>query len=427
MRQSALAPQPRPSALLTAALARPAAARVLAAVVVTTSLVAACASGADTPAARARPGTTTTTVAAPTTTTTGPPADLTASRFTTTGDRAGFAHGFELIRRIPPADVERDLDEMAGTGARWLRASIDWGHIESAPGVYDWTGTDRVVLGGLRRGMSVIGVITYAPGWAAHPGCRGECAPRDPAEYAAFARVAADRYAPLGLSHWEIWNEPNHAVFWSPRPDPAAYVDALERASTEIHAVDPRAVVMTGGLSPAPDAGAEISPLTFLRKVYELGGASAFEAVATHPYQFPNPPTSTEPTNAFLQTLKLHDVMVDNGDGAKQIWGTEVGAPTRGFHSISESQQAQWLRQYYDAWNGWAFTGPLLWYSFRDKATGSDIEDAYGLVHTDRSPKPAFHEFVDMIRSAPKVSRTPGASERAQGAGTANGSRAISE
>ena len=119
--------------------------------------------------------------------------------------------------------------------------------------------------------------------------------------------------------------------------------------------------------------------------------------------------------------------MVDNGDGAKQIWGTEVGAPTRGTHAISEAQQAQWVRQYYDAWNGWAFTGPLLWYSFRDKFTGSDIEDAYGLVRTDRSPKPAFDQFVNMIRSAPKISGAAGASERAQGAGTANRSRAISE
>ena len=32
--------------------------------------------------------------------------------------------------------------------------------------------------------------------------------------------------------------------------------------------------------------------------------------------------------NAFTQTKDLHDIMVQNGDGAKKIWGTEAGAPT---------------------------------------------------------------------------------------------------
>ena len=58
--------------------------------------------------------------------------------------------------------------------------------------------------------------------------------------------------------------------------------------------------------------------------------APFLDAVAHHPYQYPNRPTSPEPTNVFLQTERIHDLMVSFGDGAKQIWGTEVGAPTRG-------------------------------------------------------------------------------------------------
>jgi hypothetical protein len=352
-------------------------------------------------AARREPTTRTT---SPTTSTTAPGAPATTPaprRFTITGARAGFAHGFELVRRESPADVEADLDLMASTGAKWLRASLTWGSIELQPGVYDWTGTDRVVQGALDRGMSVVAVISSAPGWDRKPGCvTDECAPNDLAPYAAFARVAAQRYAPLGVHAWEIWNEPNHVAFWGPRPDPVAYTDLLRQASSAIHAVNPTATVMNGGLAPAADGGGEISPLTFLRRIYELGGGPSMDAVAHHPYQFPDPPTSPEASNAFLQTERLHELMAFFGDGAKKIWGTEVGAPTRGPESVSETDQAIWLRQYYDIWNGWAFTGPLFWYAARDTGDANRLEDSYGLVHHDRNPKPALAAFRAMVASS---------------------------
>ncbi|MBM3674599.1 MAG: beta-xylosidase [Actinobacteria bacterium] len=328
-----------------------------------------------------------------------------ARRFTVTGDRAGFAHGFELNRAVPPADVERDLDLMAGTGARWLRATVDWGHVEPTPGGFDWTGTDRVVDGARARGMSVVAVVTYAPPWAADPRCRHyECAPQDPDAFGAFAGLVAARYAPRGVHHFEVWNEPNHAVFWSPGADASAYARTLVAASRAIRAADPEAIVISGGLSPGGDHDGDLSPLTFLRRVYDAGAGPAFDAVAHHPYQYPNHPLSPEDTNAFRQTERLHLLMAERGDGDKRIWGTEVGAPTRGSGAVSEHDQAEWLRAYYDLWDRWKFTGPLLWFSARDKSAGRDVEDAYGLVRHDRTPKPALEAFVAMVEGSPPVS-----------------------
>jgi hypothetical protein len=357
----------------------------------------ACADGAD----RAAPPRETIPTTAPAAESIVPPATPGAPatpRFTITGSRAGFAHGYELVRRESAADVEKDLDLMASTGARWLRVGISWAHVEPAPGVYNWVSTDRVVHGALQRGLSVLAAVSSAPDWDSAKGChQDECAPADPAPYAAFMRIAVARYAPLGVHAWEIWNEPNHEPFWAPRPDPVAYTKLLKLSANAIHETDPTAVVMNGGLSPAPDEGVEISPLTFLRRVYELGGGPFMDAVAHHPYQYPDRPTSPESTNAFMQTPLLHDLMVRFGDGAKLIWGTEVGAPTRGERAVSEANQAIWVREYYDAWNGWAFTGPLLWYTARDKSNGDHVEDAYGLVHEDRSPKPGLGAFRSMV------------------------------
>ncbi len=128
--------------------------------------------------------------------------------------------------------------------------------------------------------------------------------------------------------------------------------------------------------------------------------------MAHHPYQFPSPPTASSDTNAFLQTEQLHEIMEKYGDGAKKIWGTEVGAPTRGAHSVSENDQAAWLDQYYGTWNSWSFTGPLLWYTARDGGRSNTLEDSFGLVRSNRSPKPALAAFKEMVASSPLARTT---------------------
>ena len=58
------------------------------------------------------------------------PIEPPVARFTITGARSGFAHGYELVRRESPADVEADLDLMANTGvlvSRDLLLDRVWG------------------------------------------------------------------------------------------------------------------------------------------------------------------------------------------------------------------------------------------------------------------------------------------------------------
>ena len=118
---------------------------------------------------------------------------------------------------------------------------------------------------------------------AAAGGTSDKSPPADPAAFARFAAQAARRYAPLGVHHWEIWNEPNLAAFWMPRADPAAYARLLVDAAAAIRAADPRAVVILGGLAPGADDGGNRSPLGFLRDVYAAGAKCAFDAVGFIP------------------------------------------------------------------------------------------------------------------------------------------------
>ena len=189
--------------------------------------------------------------------------------------------------------------------------------------------------------------------------------PDDPDAFARYAREVARRYGPLGVTAFEIWNEPNIAAFWQPRPDPERYTELLTRAAAAIRAEIPSATIVTGGLSPASDRsdGREIRDRTFLRRVYAAGGSEAFDAVGLHPYTWPSPPDHPADWNTMLGAEALHRLMVSNGDGDKRIWGTEFGAPTIDrVRGVDLDEQRATVEQGYTRWATYAFGGPLLWF-----------------------------------------------------------------
>jgi hypothetical protein len=306
--------------------------------------------------------------------------------------RAGFATGYVALTESD-VDLARDLDAVVKTGAQWVRFDFDWSAIQrDGPTVYDWSATDRVVDAVHARDLSVIALPTYSPPWARPRGTSDKRPPTNPQDYANFVAEAARRYAPLGVNVWEIWNEPNVSQFWQ-HPDPAAYTRLLQAAATAVRAAAPRTTILTGGVAPASDSRSSVSPTRFVQGIYDAGGRGFFDAVAVHPYTFPDDPTTRISSNAFLQTRTIHGVMQSRGDGAKLIWATEVGAPTRGDASVGEETQARWLQEYYATWNSWPWTGPMLWYSIRDVSAAAEQQDAFGLLRSGGSAKPAYTVF----------------------------------
>jgi len=173
----------------------------------------------------------------------------------------------------------------------------------------------------------------------------------------------------------------------------------------------PTATVLAGGTAPAPDdpSGRDMKPVTFLRNIYANGGAGYFDAWGHHPYSFPCSPLQTAEWNAFTQTQYLHNIMAQNGDGAKKIWGTESGAPTGSNVgpctsgpnvSVTEATQAQYVADYFKGWTQdfGSFTGPLIWFQIRDTGTNrGDWEQNLGLLRRDFSPKPSYAKFQQLL------------------------------
>jgi hypothetical protein len=318
------------------------------------------------------------------TSTTPPPVDV----------PGGFAEG-SWIRLSSDADLARTLDGMAAAGATYARIDVDWWAVQGGgPTSWDWSPIDRLVDGIRARAMRVLGILDYTPPWARPAGTSGKHPPTNVADYANFVTAAVSRYFPRGVRDWEVWNEPNTHWFWEPSPDPAAYTALLKAAYPAIKAIDPGATVVTGGLSPAPDAadGSLMSPVAFLQGVYASGGRGYFDAVGHHPSNWPYMPLRPEPSsyndNAFGGVAPvLYQTMQANGDGAKKIWATEMGAPTP-WQGSDANYLSAYLVEAFTAWDNWAFTGPLIWYSYRDGGTDlGDVEQHFGVVSRDFTPK----------------------------------------
>ena len=160
------------------------------------------------------------------------------------------------------------------------------------------------------------------------------------------------------------------------------------------------------------DNGTNIAPLTFLRAIYDNGGGGSFDAVGHHPYHYPYEVKAPGDWNAFSGvTPKLHDLMVSRGDSTKKIWGTEYGIPTgSSTQSVSEQDQVRLMRDGYTAWNDWTWTGPLLWYNWRNDGTDpANREHHFGLIRHDFSAKPSLAAYTDIAHQQAATTPTTAA------------------
>lgn len=160
---------------------------------------------------------------------------------------------------------------------------------------YDWQAIDRAVIAADSHGLDVLMTVLAAPAWAEGPRRPSfELAPAgtwrpDPGAYGDFAHAVAERYSgfhpvpdDLGgagslpeVDLFAAWNEPNITAYLAPQyaagenVSPEIYARLLDAFYTEVKAVNPAAVVSTGGTAPFGDpvAHRRTAPLAFWRGV----------------------------------------------------------------------------------------------------------------------------------------------------------------
>jgi polysaccharide biosynthesis protein PslG len=290
------------------------------------------------------------------------------------------------------ADMKNNLHLSA------IRVDANWDYVQhGGPRSFDWHVYDTLVSNIRAAGLSIDFIINGSATWASASGV-DTAAPTNPTQFAAWGAAVAKRYGGGGTTTYEIWNEPNNARFWSTGPNPALYTQDLIAAYKAIKAVRPRQMVISGGLAPEANDGTNINPVTFLQAIYADGGKNYFDAVGYHPYSYPALPSTLETWSGFSQlsatSPSIRSVMAANGDGAKQVWFTEVGWPsnvpsTTGVPGLTA--QADALRQVVRFAEANRWVGPVYWYSYQDEGVRTtDVEDNFGLRTSVGAAKPAY-------------------------------------
>jgi polysaccharide biosynthesis protein PslG len=308
---------------------------------------------------------------------------------TAPADGYGFGAGASPVYQSF-GDTTREVDAVGKTGASWLRVLVDWNSIEGTQGQYNWGYLDNVVNAARANNLRVLAVVAYTPLWA-RPQGPGQLfwtvPPVDAGQFARFSADVAKRYGNR-IAAYEIWNEPNLPLFFGFVDRKAErYTEILKAAYPAIKSVAPGATVVAAGMSPLPGDDA---PPAFYAQMYAAGAGGSFDAGAAHPYVFPGG-IGADPLNSWSDVARVHDVMVANGDGAKKIWMTELGAPNgTSPDSVSPEVQAQQITDVLAASAATGYSGPAFIYSIRDvnSADPGNRESNFGaLLTSDWQPK----------------------------------------
>jgi len=287
---------------------------------------------------------------------------------------------FEAPRELLSDDAAlraQTLDEVKGFGVGYMRLVLYWRSVApqpdafrapsgdlTDPAAYDWARYDRAVDEIRARGMQVLLTVSGpVPNWASRSGHSATSYP-SASRFASFA-TAVGRHFAGRVSHYAIWNEPNHPEFLAPQysrgkpVSPGLYRELFRAGSRGIRAGVPKAVVLIGETAPV-GTGKVVAPLTFLRgalcldaKYRKRASCAKLDADgwAHHAYTHGAPWTApSSPNDVTIGVLgRLNSALAKAGSAGAirkdmPIWLTEFGIQSvpDPIVGVSETMQAEY-------------------------------------------------------------------------------------
>jgi hypothetical protein len=333
-------------------------------------------------------------------------------------------NGIAIGSKLPYLDsnaLNGELKEISDAGFKSIRLDLEWSIVQpQSEEQYDWANFDKIMEAIRAHNLKANLILDRTPRWARADSCVESplCPPADPEKFAYFATQVYERYGKQ-VEAWEVWNEPNTYSFWKPQPNVKDYVDLLKYTYVALKKIDPKTVVLLGGLSGSTGDGnaMHVDPRTFLDGVYNNGGKNYFDAIAYHPYTNLQSIKVNAENNGWAKIMRLPNnivsIMAKNDDVEKPIWLNEIGIPTNGpkqirnsfdvpynssFDHVSLELQATFVQQIIDEAKGTPQVHSVYWYTFKDNSTVADDNDNfYGLMTKDGIKKPAFHIIQNEI------------------------------
>ena len=316
-----------------------------------------------------------------------------------------------LENEVHEAKIKRSLELTRELGATAIVQFFPWAYAEPERGRYDWFQADIITRHAARQGLRIIARLGLVPAWARPSAAETpttlnmlpEASFADFARYAAaFARRYADAVAGI-----IIWNEPNLSFEWGFRPvDPAAYVRLLQASYSRIKAANADVTVLAGALAPTLEpagSSAGLNDIDYLHAMYQAGAGEFFDALAIHTYGFREPPAAAPSSDRlnFRRAELLRDIMIANGDAAKQVYITESGwnDHPRWDGAVRPSQRSAYTIEALEyAKANWDWASNLCIWALRYPADLLSYPDNFTLISADFTLKPIYFALQDYAR-----------------------------
>lgn len=248
-----------------------------------------------------------------------------------------------------------DYAAMADANVGLLRISFNFSSTKTEPDApYDWSQFDAIVAGSANNGIDLLPGLYGVPRWIS---TKRTAIPLDKArpEWRDYLTALVERYGSGGefwslnptvayrpIEDWQVWNESNLLNNWKNKPNAKEYGRLLTLSAKTIHAVDPRAQIVTAGIVSDPVNRKAIDGDVYLKSLLKSKSAArATDAIGIHPY--------TGTVKQVKSQLTAARRVIDRA-GLKRtpIWVTEVGwgsgKPGRNPLIVSAAQQKRRLR-----------------------------------------------------------------------------------
>jgi hypothetical protein len=281
-----------------------------------------------------------------------------------------------------------------------------WREIEPTRGQYHWEATDQVVAGAEYYGLDLVVRLDQHPAWVNDVEPPLNAPPDALGHYRHFVERVAWRYRGR-VRAYIIWNEPNLALEWGGQaPDPAAYVQLLRVGYQGVKAGDPDALVVAAGLAPTNgDGDLAVDERAFLQQMYLAGAAPYFDVLGAHPYGFGLAPNTSLDANhglVFGRLEALRAIALENGDGHKPVWITEMGwtvdpPPGQPDIGVSLTQQEDYLIGALDRTSReWPWVELVTVWNL-SQPDPDDPFGGYSLVDSTGKPRPAYQAWRQAV------------------------------
>jgi hypothetical protein len=297
---------------------------------------------------------------------------------------------------------EQDFQRMENGGVDTLRFLIRWQVVEPQPGEYDWSTVDAVVSQAQAHDIRLLPFVYGSPTWIAgqenHP-------PLDDAAtrtaWQGFLTALATRYGPGGtfglerpIRRWQIWNEPNFAVYWEPPQSAEAYGRLVKLSANALRSVDPHAKIVLAGVAAVHDG---VPWAGFLKDLLQVPGIRrSFDFVGFHPY-------SVDLRMLRSQLDRIRRILERAGAGRERLAVTEIGWASDGERPrplvVGPAMQAELLRESFALMSkphtGWRIAD-VEWYAWQDSQAVEELCvfcQYAGLFDAANEPKPAWSAY----------------------------------